>query len=300
MIAHVAEADEQRGRVVLWLGANAETQDTAVDAALRLAQAFGSEMESLFIADDQLFDLAELPFAREISLSGRRSRVLSSSTLAQDLKQHASALQRRVLARARSASVKAHARVVRAEPVQALAQACTENGPWNVVTVGSPIRRGSRSRGKNGRAAPGDFGVAELFDAIHGTTGIVVAGPRAQRTSGPVIAVVEEIERLVPMMRAAERIASATGGDARLWLLEHDRGREEWMEGQIRLALASYPSQKLDVIDMTRHSAGDVAGMMRRQGAGFVITRFGGRLAPDGDMVAPLAEELEGPLMLVR
>lgn len=300
MIAHIAEAQEQRGRVVLWLGANAETQDTAVDAALRLAQAFGSEIESLFIADDQLFDLAELPFAREISLSGRSSRMLSSSTLAQDLKQHASALQRRVLARARSADVKAHARTVRAEPVQALAQACAENGPWNVVTVGSPIRRGTNARGKGGRTAPGDFGVAELFDAIHGTTGIVVAGPRARRTSGPVIAVVEEIERLVPMMRAAERIASATGGDARLWLLDHERGREEWMEGQIRLALASYPGHKLDVIDMSRHGTRDVAGMMRREGAGFVICRFGGRLAPDEDMVAPLAEELDGPLMLVR
>lgn len=298
MIAHVAEADEQRGRVVLWLGANAETQETAVDAALHLAQAFGSEIESLFIADDQLFDLAELPFAREVSLSGRRTRTLSTETLANDLQAHASALQRHVLARARAADVKAEARVVRAEPVAALARACAENGPWNVVTVGSPLRRGTAAGSH--RQVPGDVDISALFAAIHATTGIVVAGPEARRTEGPVIAVVEEVERLVPTMRAAERIAHATGGDARLWLLEHGRSPDDWVEGQIRLALASYPGLKLEVVDMTQRTTRDVAALMRREGAGFVIARFGGRLVPDEAHVAPLAAALDGPLFLVR
>lgn len=287
MIAHIAHADEQRGRVVLWLGGSGEAHDTAVDAALRLAQAFESEIESLFIEDCQLYDLAELPFAREVSLSGRRTRAFSAASLAKDMQAHAAALQRGVLARARAADVKVQARVVRAEPVQALAQACAENGPWNVVTVGTPIGRGH-------------MGVAELFDTVHATTGIVVTGPKAQRTSGPVIAVVEELERLVPMMRAAERIATATGGDARLWLLEHDQARQDWIEGQIRLALSPSPNIKFDVVDMSVHTPQDVARLMRRQGAGFVIARFGGVLAPDEDAVAAFAEALDGPLFLVR
>ncbi len=115
---------------------------------------------------------------------------------------------------------------------------------------------------------------------MQATTGIVVAGTRAQRTAGPVIAVVEDLERLAPMMRAAERIARATGGDARLWLLGQDRATQDWAEGQIRLALGAEPAVGFDVIDMTRHSPGDVAGLMRREGAGFVISRFGGRLTP--------------------
>ena len=109
MIAHVAQADEQRGRVVLWLGASDETQDTAVDAALRLAQAFESEIESVFIEDRQLFDLAALPFAREIPLSGRGSRAMTTDALTRDIQVHASALQRQVLLRARAADVKAQA-----------------------------------------------------------------------------------------------------------------------------------------------------------------------------------------------
>lgn len=293
MITHVAQADEQRGRVVLWLGASGETQDTAVDAALRLAQAFGSEVESLFIADRQLLDLAELPCAREVSMSGRVWRVPSRAALAQEMEAEASALRRRVLARARAADVRAEVRMVEADPVSALAEACAAKGPWNVVTVGAPMRRGNGT-------TPLGAGLAELFAVVHGTTGIVVAGPKARRTSGPVIAVVEELERLVPMMRAAERIASATGGDARLWLLDHEETRRDWIEGQIRLALGATPANKLEVIDMARHSLADVAGLMRRAGAGFVIARFGGRLAPHEDDVAPFAEMLDGPLFLVR
>lgn len=293
MIAHVAQADEQRGRVVLWLGASGEIHETAVDAALRLAQAFESEIESLFIEDRQLFDLAELPFAREVSLSGRRTRAMSAATLARDMRTHASALQRRVLSSARAADVRAQTRVVRAEPVRALAEVCAENGPWNVVTVGAPVRNG------NGTGHAGT-GLAELFEAVHATTGIVVAGARAQRTNGPVIAVVEELERVVPMMRAAERIATATGGDARLWLLERDQARQDWIEGQIRLALGTDPGLKLEVVDMTVQTPRDVARMMRRAGAGFVITRFGGLLTPREQDVAPFAEMLDGPLFLVR
>lgn len=293
MIAHVAQADEQRGRVVLWLGASGEPHDTAVDAAVRLAQAFHSEIDSLFIEDGQLFDLADLPFAREVSLSGRRTRSFSMDALAQDMQTHASALQRRVLARAHAADVVAHARVMRADPVGALARACTENGPWNVVTVGAPVRGGDG-------AGLGGPGFAELFDAVQATTGIVVAGTHARRTAGPVIAVVEDLERLAPMMRAAERIARATGGDARLWLLDQPHGHPDWTEGQIRLALGADPAVALEVVDMTRHTVGDVAGMMRGQGAGFVISRFGGLLTPTDADAAHFAEQLEGPLFLVR
>ncbi|WP_072396376.1 hypothetical protein [Hyphomicrobium sp. CS1GBMeth3] len=293
MIAHVANAEEQRGRVVLWLGGGGEIQEAAVDAALRLAQAFESEVESLFIEDRQLFDIASLPFAREVSLSGRQTRTMSADALARDLKAHASAMQRQVLARARAAEVKALARVVRAEPAQALAEVCAEKGPWNVVAVGTTVRNGTGT-GHLGA------GLAEVFEAVHATTGVVVAGPKAQRTAGPVIAIVEELDRAVPMMRAAQRIATATGGDARLWLLEQSQTRQEWLEGQIRLALGATSRLKLEVLDMATHTPHSVAALLRRAGAGFVITRFGGLLTPSEEHVAPFAEGLDGPLFLVR
>ena len=288
MITHVAEAGEQRGRVVLWMGGANDPQETAIEAAFRLAQAFQAEVESLFVADHQLFDLAALPFAREIPLSGRGSRHLTVDGLARQMKAHASALQRRVLAQAHAADVRAQARIVRAEPVHALAEACARNGPWNVVTMGMPVRRG------------GGTSLADLFATVHATTGVVVAGPKARRTSGPVIAVVDDLERTMPMMRAARRIAAATESEARLCLLDRAQGHDGWLEGQVRLALGASPAVALDVVDMGLESPRSVAQTMRRQGAGFVIARFGGLLVRDEEDVAPLAEILEGPLFLVR
>ena len=293
MIAHIAQADEHRGRVVLWLGTEAEPQETAVDAAFTLAQAFESEIESVFIEDRQLFDLAGLPFAREIPLSGRGTRRMTVEALERDLIAHAAALQRQVRLRAGASDVKIKTRALRAEPVQALANVCAENGPWNVLTVASA------SRDANGTGHVG-VGLSQLFETVHATTGIVVAGPKAKRTHGPVIAVIEELERAVPMMRAAERIATTTGGDVRLWLLEHDEARQDWIEGQIRLALGDTQGLNFKVIDMSAHTPLSVAGMMRHAGAGFVLTRFGGMLARREQDVAPFAEQLHGPLFLVR
>ena len=69
MIAHVAQSGEDRGRVVLHLRSS-HPSTMAVEAALRVARAFGSDLESLFVEDEQLFDCAAYSFAREVSLSG--------------------------------------------------------------------------------------------------------------------------------------------------------------------------------------------------------------------------------------
>ena len=53
MIAHVASSGEDRGRVVLQLGSRTPNE-VALNAAIRIARAFQSEIESLFVEDQQL------------------------------------------------------------------------------------------------------------------------------------------------------------------------------------------------------------------------------------------------------
>ena len=76
MIAHVAQTGENRGRVVLQLG-SAHPSIIALEAAVRIARAFQSEIESVFVEDEQLFDCAAYDFVREVSLTGRHSRAVS-------------------------------------------------------------------------------------------------------------------------------------------------------------------------------------------------------------------------------
>jgi hypothetical protein len=64
MIAHVAQIGEDSGRVVVQLG-SAHPSTIALEAAVRIAQAFHSEIESVFVEDSQLFDCAAYSFVRE-------------------------------------------------------------------------------------------------------------------------------------------------------------------------------------------------------------------------------------------
>lgn len=288
MIAHVAEAGEERGRVVLRLAASGRLSDIALEAAVRVAEAFQSEIESLFVEDRQLLDMAAFPGAREIALSGRSSRSLAALEILREMRFVASALQRRVAAAARACDIAVHARAVRDDPVRALMLTCAECGPWNVVTLGEPFTATS----------PGML--VELFESVLDTTGIVLAGPGAVRTTGPVIAVIEETERVPAMLRTAQRLAAVSASETRLLVVESDGGRLQWLEGQVRLALGRNGDVPLDMANLAVDDMRTLAERLRRLGAGFVMARFGGRFAPTERDVGTLSAWLEGPLFLVR
>ncbi len=288
MIAHVAEAGEGRGRVVLQLGPTDRVSEAAVSAALFIARAFQSEMEALFLEDSQLYDIAGLPFAREISLSGRRVRPLSATDIAREMRHVSSAVGRKVTALAQEAEVACRCRVIRDEIVHGLAAACAEHGPWNLVTLAGPLM---------GTEAPL---IARLFEEVHGTTGFVITGPKTQRCDGPVVALIEDAEHVPPMLRTAERLATPGRQSIHLLLAAGDAGTLEWLEGQTRLILGDDTGPEIHTAMLHERDIDAAADKIRTLTAGFTIARWGGRLAPrEGDLTA-LVDLLEGPLLLVR
>ena len=180
MIAHVAQSGEDRGRVVLQLG-SAHPSAIALEAAVRVARAFQSEIESLFVEDEQLFDCAAYGFVREVSLTGRQRRVMSAAGMTRDLRLAAQAARRQLEALARRAEVPMRSRVVRDEPLRALSIACAETGPWNVVALAEPFTGGNCSSLK------------QLLIEIPGMTGLVMVGPKARRVTGPAIIAVAAV-----------------------------------------------------------------------------------------------------------
>ena len=91
MIAHVARAGEDRGRVVLRLCPTCHQSEVALEAAIKVAQAFDAEVESLFVEEQQLIEMASFPFASEISLAGRSRRALSPATIESEMRGMAAA-----------------------------------------------------------------------------------------------------------------------------------------------------------------------------------------------------------------
>lgn len=287
MIAHVAEAREARGRVVIWLR-TANPSLVAIEAAVRVAQAFQSGIEAVFVEDLQVLELASFPFAREISLTGRSSRAISSSDIEHEFRLAFASLQRRIEALARAAEVPIRQRIVRDDPIAALATTCAECGPWNVVALAEPFGTLSSES------------LRVLFEAVADTTGLVLVGPNARRTTGPVIAAVEDLDRLPSMLRAGERLVAVTGGPLVILPIADDEERLHWMEGQARLLLGERSDMQIVVPEFARGAAAVVAEALRRLNGGFVISQFGGLVVPaDGDLRA-LAAALECPIFLVR
>lgn len=292
-MVHVAEAGEDRGRVVLALNSSGDLPNVALESAVRMAQAFHSELESVFVDDEQLYDLAAFPFAQEISISGDRSRGLSPDLLKKDVAATASRLEQRVTAAAAVSRVRSRSRTVQGEPVSSLAAACAEKGPWNVVTLGATY---------SGQQAEH---LATLYRNVDATTGFVLSGANARRTGGPVVGLVEDIDLVPGVLRAVERLARTTGGRAHLWLLDDDADQLAWLEAQVRLTLGlKLAAVTVQTVDMTQTSIEDLGRRLSAIQAGFTIARFGGRIAPfdeDCEMcTVALADLLEGPLFIVR
>jgi hypothetical protein len=287
MIAHVAQSGEDRGRVVIQIRSR-HPSAVAMRAAVQIARAFGSDLESLFVEDTQLFDCAAYGFVREISLSGRQSRALSLDTMMRDLHLAAQGTRRQLEALTRQAQVPLRCRVVRDEPLRALTIACAEVGPWNVVTLGEPF-------------AAGHSGVLkQMLAEVSGTTGIVTVGPRAKRVAGPVIVSVEDMAELPDMLRTAERLAAVDGVEVVLLLVGASEDELERMEGEARLVVEDREGVRIERVAAAPGATAAIAETLRRLRGGMVICRFGGLVVPDEGDLSPLAAALECPLFLVR
>lgn len=286
MIAHVAEAGEARGRVIVRT-TSARTSDIALQAAVLIAQAYRSEIESLFIEDTELIASARFSFVREISATGT-ARPLSPADVVRDLRMQYKALQRRLLVLADAAQVPVHERFVRDEPIRALAITCADCGPWNVVVLAEPFGAGSA----------GDL--ALLLDSVEDATGLVIVGPRARRTSGPVVMMLEDIDAVAGLLRAGDRLIAGTETPLIMAIVSADAETASWIEAQTRLMLAERGDLHLVHLPLAHAEPALAAEAIRRMAPGFVIARFGGLVVPASDDLSPLAAALECPLLLSR
>ncbi len=287
MIAHVAEASEERGRVVVRT-TSARASDIALQAAVRIAQAFQSQIESLYVEDTELIALTRFPFVREIDTRGTGVRQITQEDVVRDLRCQFVGLHRRLLTLADMAQVLVHERTVRDEPLRALSVTCADCGPWNLVVLAEPFS-----------ASSGDE-IQLLLDSVLDATGLVLVGPRASRTTGPVVLALEDIEALPGMLRAGTRLIDGTDTPLVIAVVAPDSDTATWIESHARLTLAEGSEVRILILPASHASPASVAEALRKLQPGFLIARFGGLAVPAGEDLSPLAAALECPLLLSR
>lgn len=290
MIGHVASAHEGSGRVVLRMTSGAAASEAAFEAAARIAQAFQSEIEGLFVEERQLVDLTAYGFVKETSLTGMLTRPISITEIEREFKTVCHAMQRRLDRLGREIETRILTTIVRDDPIPALAHACAAAGPWNVIVLGEPFR------------PRGGMMLGEILANVRDATGLVTVGPKARRSTGKVVAVIEDPDRMTGLIRTAERLAATAAGregEVIALLVADDFNHLQLLEAQARLAFSGERAPQMVAASPTRGEPGVAAEAIRQLKAGFVVAQYG-RVAVPYDDLRPLSAVLECPLFLVR
>ena len=310
MTAHVAEANEARGRVILRVSAWTPN-DVAIQAAMLVAMAFNSEVEMLLVEDSQRIDFASFPFAKEFSLRGGAPRAVSAEAVRSEIQAAFALARRRVAAAAAEREVHTYEHVVRDDPIQALVSACARRGPWNMIAIAETYDTQTPTL------------LDELFDTVRDATGVIIAGPAAtprtevdrrtakktappeagpatSTTSGPVVLAVEDSAHIQGMLRAGRYIAAALETEIVVMLIADTDDDLAHLEGEVRLVLAGEPGVRLARSGATFGDQAAVAEVIRRQDTSFLIAQYGGVTAPRRQSLRPLTNALRCPVLLVR
>lgn len=288
MTAHVAEARENSGRVLIWLEPAERCSSPSFAAAARLASAFGAFVETVVVGD------YELPPSNDVPLARVATEAIGRAGENGDIGDHtniyplATRRQQRMAAEAATRTgVTARHSHATGDPIDRLDDMCRQYGPWNIVVI-------ARARG----AGMGQT-VSTILANVNGATGVLAAGQNAGTASDDIVVVVEDSERLPSFLRAAERLRRGKGC-IRLLLLSDTRAALAGLEDAARLAVAGHSDVVFAPPVVSFGAEGAMSDGLCRQKAACVLARFGGSAVSSGREFERLIALAKSPFLLVR
>jgi len=281
-VAAPADAQDRRGRVVLRMRGAAPTP-AMLETAARVARTFRGEVRGVFVKDEDLLALADMPFAREISLTGVRTRALSAAMIRREMEAASTATRLALERLARLRGVATRFEVI-AETAASAPHAASED--TGILAVGEPL------------ALVAPAALASLLSALPATAGVVVAGPSARRTSGPVLAAIDRNTDVALLVDTAEQIAREAGERIILLLSDvHDRAGSP-LDQEVRAAID--PGTGFQITHVGPLSPRILGLLAGRHGAGLAIMQFNDSLVATVSQVARFTAALACPLLLMR
>jgi hypothetical protein len=247
--------------------------------ATRIARTFHGRLSGQFFNDDELLALAKLPFAKEISDTGREVRQLDPDRLRNQM-QAASARVRREFERiAEGGDFEA-----RFEVFSSRAQYRALTG---IVAFGEALGRGGTQLAS---------AISEEFTGNPEVAGVLTAGSQAHRTAGLVMALLETGCEVTSIVDTAERIARSDREPVMLVIVgETDEEIAELREAAEK-ALDPETAQRVVVARVLDPRY--LARMANAQQAGLVVAWSKGLLG--GPQMARFVCQVDCPLLLMR
>jgi hypothetical protein len=268
-----------RGKVVLRMRGSAASP-LILEVATRFARTFRGELHGLFVENEELLALAQMPFAREISLTGGRTRTLSLDVVRKEMQAASAAMEREF---ERLTHVPARFEVVVGAAEEVLRKAMEDTG---ILAIGEPLAL----------AAPGML--PKLLTELAGIAGIVVVGCAARRAHGPILTVIDPSSDVAMLVDTAEQIASEGAQEVILLIAGAQHNEAERLEAEARAALDAGTHYHFKSIGAVTPQA--LGALAQRHEGGLVIARIGGPVAESGVQVSRFACALDCPLLLLR
>lgn len=288
MIAHVAEASEQRGRVVLWLDAETLCRPQDLDAAVRLASAYGAEVETIFISPDAVIVEEGVP-ARSVAhvVSGDAPEEAANDQAIMRSELLWRRLKRAAEIAGRTHGVAVHHALAQGNPIDRIAEMCLARGPWNIVAfTGLP-------------AFGGHIVMNELMANVGGATGFLLCSGGKVHAEGPILIFAEDAERLPAMLRAGERLSS---GDSKIHLViaAETRPLFDDLDAHARLLADETYNVTFDPSAPTLGVPATLIEAAARLRPSLIIAPFAGAAIVNGRELARLAVATQAPILVVR
>ncbi len=268
-------------RLILDLGQGA-ADPLALQMAADLAGWLGVDLHGLFIEDEAVLALADLPFARELRLPTHEWTPLDAAGIAAELR-HAAEEARRMLTGILAATrVPGGFEVRRGDPAACLAEI---SGAGDLVLLALSASVSARP--------PPDAARTRAAMARGAASALLVLPARPRRRRGPVVVVPESAAD--PALEIAARIAAATHEP--LTILLRDPGAEA-AAARDRAVAFGVPRQRVAVAGLAPSGTGSVQGVPAGQGESLIV--LGRAATGDGVEAAHLAAAHGVPVLLVE
>lgn len=276
-------------RVVLRLRSAAPSR-LALEAAVHAARALDKRLSGVFLESRELLSLAALSCVREVTLTGRRSGMLTRERLEHDLQLATASVHRELKDLARLAGIDLDFSIVEADSDEAI------SGPFEAGTLiasGEPLSAAEAAR------------LSHILNEVEDVAGVLITGPRAQRSRGPIVVAVEEADRILPLLGYAERLGLDHHPGLVLMLVGDTRERIEALRKSAERLLhpalpVSFAHALISRAAAGRGSAGVLADAVIRFNSGFAIAHLGRLIRAREQELKTLVRTLECPLLLLK
>ncbi len=276
-------------KIVLRLRSAAPSR-LALEAAVNAARALDKRLCGVFLESSELMSVAALSCVREVTLTGRPGGELTRERLEHDLRLATASVHRELRELARLAGVELDFAIVEGDADEPIA------GPFEAGTLiasGESLSATEAAR------------LSHILNEVDEVAGVLITGPRVQRSRGPIVVAVEEAARILPLLGYAERLRLDHHPGIVLLLVADTRERIEALrEAAERLLHPALPVTFAHALISRaaagRGSAGILAEAVIRFGSGFAIAHLGRLIRAREQELKTLARTLECPLLLLK